>query len=97
MTEKQIKKLRCFIEYYGAGNQLVKAIEEFAELQQVLAKICTIPDSFKENTIKSSVYSEIADVEIMLEQLKIIFDCKKDVEKWVDYKIQRQIERMAKS
>ena len=53
MTEKQIKKLRCFIEYYGAGNQLVKAIEEFAELQQVLAKICTIPDSFKENTINT--------------------------------------------
>ena len=70
----------------------MKAIEECAELQQVVARTATKPDDVK----KSNIAEEIADVQIMLEQLKIIYNCKKDVDSWIDYKIQRQIERMAK-
>lgn len=90
MTDKRTKKLKCIIDYYGKENQIVKAIEELAELQQVLAKNITQPD----RVTKTSISTEIADVEIMLNQMKIIFDCEKDVEFWKPLKISRQFERM---
>ena len=92
MTDRKKKKLKCIIDYYGKENQIVKAIEELAELQQVLAKSLTQPQS----VAKVSITSELADVEIMLNQMKMIFDCEKDTELWVGMKLSRQIERMAK-
>ena len=91
MIDKVTKKLKCIIDYYGQGNQVIKAIEELAELQQELAKSITQPDK----SAKSAISAEMADVEIMLHQMKIIFDCEKDVEFWKDMKISRQFERMA--
>lgn len=90
MTDKQIKKLHCFIKFYGKTNQCTKAIEECAELQQQLCKALTGTGSIY------LLAEEIADVTIMLEQLKIMFNCSDDVNEIIDYKIQRQIERMAK-
>lgn len=90
MTDKQIKKLRCFVEFYGRENQIIKAVEECAELQQ---RLC---NAFTKRAVPSLIAEEIADVKIMLEQLEIIFDCSSEVENWIDFKIQRQIERMAK-
>lgn len=90
MTEKRTKKLKCIIDYYGKENQIVKTLEEMGELQQVLAKSITQPDK----VAKTEVSTEIADVEIMLNQMKIIFDCEKDVEFWKPMKISRQFERM---
>ena len=40
------------------------------------------------------IASEIADVQIMLEQMKLAFNCKKEVDLWVDIKLARQFERM---
>lgn len=88
MTDKQIKKLRCFIEFYGKENQIIKAVEECAELQQ---RLC---NTFTKQANTSLIAEEIADVKIMLEQMQIIFNCSSEVENWVDFKIQRQIERM---
>lgn len=92
MMDKRTKKLKAIIDFYGKENQIVKTFEELGELSQVLSKTLTQSDS----VAKVSITTEIADVQIMLEQLKIIFDCKKEVDMWVDMKIQRQIERMAK-
>lgn len=92
MTDRKKKKMKCIIDYYGKENQIVKAIEEMAELQQVLAKILTQPSKVS----KISITTEIADVEIMLNQLKMIFDCEKDVDVWTGMKLSRQLERMAK-
>ena len=67
MTDRKKKKLKCIIGYYGKENQIAKAIEEMAELQQVLAKSLTQP----QGVAKTSVASELADVEIMLNQMKM--------------------------
>ena len=88
MTKEQIEKLCCFIEEYGRDKQVIKAVEECAELQQ---RLC---EAFTKRTKIELIAEEIADVTIMLEQLKIIFDCSSDVEYWIENKIQRQIERM---
>lgn len=92
MLDRNRKKLKCIAAYYGKCNQSIKAIEEMAELQQVLVKTITEPNSVS----LDSFISEIADVEVMLGQLKIIFDCENAVEIWKDKKIKRQLERMAR-
>jgi len=52
------------IKKWGADSQIAKAVEECAELIVTLAKNNSIDD----------ILEEMADVEIMLEQLKLIFN-----------------------
>lgn len=56
------------IETFGKTNQTIVAIEELSELQKELTK--TLRGSFN----FEHVIEEIADVEIMLDQLKIMFN-----------------------
>ena len=44
--------------------------------------------------IKSMSIDEMADVEIMLEQCKIMFQCDKEVNKWKQEKIKRLERRL---
>jgi hypothetical protein len=65
-----------------------KAIEECKELiEEIVPAIDGL--GFVENIV-----DEIADVEVMINQLKIIFDCFGEVEERIEYKINRQLERM---
>lgn len=66
------------------------AIEELAELQKAILK----NRRYNTEKTRNEVIDEIADVEIMLEQLKIIYSCHKEVETRVDFKINRQINRI---
>lgn len=54
------------VKHYGNLNQIIKAMEECGELIRALARWSTGHAEF------GNVCEEIADVEIMLEQLKII-------------------------
>ena len=54
------------VKHYGRLNQLIKAMEELGELIQALARWTTGHADF------ANVCEEIADVEIMLDQVKII-------------------------
>ena len=73
------------VEKYGQTLQLVVAIEEMAELTKELCK--SIRTSI-ENRI-AGVTEETADVEIMLEQLKIIYGNRAEVDDVRDQKLQR--------
>lgn len=84
MTKREIEQyIQKIADNYGLDNQLNKTIEECAELIQSLAKL-----ESRENTIE-----EIADVQIMLKQMLYLLDCEKEVEKVMEYKINRQLER----
>jgi hypothetical protein len=73
------------LDKWGIENQIKICIEELAELIQVLAK-----HGRKINgTSIEKIAEEIADVELMIEQMKIAFKIYKDVEKWKDVKIKR--------
>lgn len=76
------------IKKHGAQMQMVVAMEEMAELQKELSK------AIRGKGNKNSIAEEIADVEIMLEQMKIIFDCKKEVRGWKKIKLARIKKRM---
>ena len=80
MTKQEIEQnIQKIADYYGLDNQLNKTIEECAELIQALVKL-----ESRENTIE-----EIADVQIMLKQMLYLLDCEKEMEKVMEYKINR--------
>lgn len=68
---------------YGVTHQTVKAMEELGELTQALAKgVCEGPDH-------AHIAEEIADVEIMLEQLKVCYPCAEQVRGIRRFKLER--------
>ena len=76
--------LRAAVEKYGSGAQQMKAIEELGELIRALAR-ADDPDNIAE---------EMADVEIMLAQLRIILGNDADIERWKVKKLQRLNRRL---
>ena len=86
MTNEQYELLKKAITCYGAEHQENLCIEECAELIQAINK--------KHRGLEHNIIEEIADVEIMLEQLKIINCCRADVEKNKQEKLQRLKERL---
>jgi len=68
------------IARWGAELQTVKACEELAELIRALSRVTlaakTAAPGIEYNAAWDNVLEEIADVEIMLAQLRIIFDDK---------------------
>ena len=72
--------------------QCIVAIEEMSELQKELCKFLRGEQYFDVNHF-AHVREEIADVQIMLDQLKMIFDDGETVEKIIDEKLQRTIDR----
>lgn len=69
------------IKLFGAENQENMCIEECAELIQAINK--------KHRGLRHNIPEEVADVEIMLEQLKIINDCSEEVARIKNKKIER--------
>ena len=83
---KQI--LYSAVDTYGKDAQTKMAIEEMSELMKELCK------NYRGKQNINEIAEEIADVEIMLEQLKIIFECSLDVIRWKEQKMQRLEERL---
>lgn len=77
------------INTYGVENQIIKTVEELSELSQALCKFLSKPYTESDRTILDNIYEEIADVEIMLEQCKMMFQCDKEVSAWKQDKIKR--------
>lgn len=74
---------------FGAEAQTLMVFEEMAELQKELCKHAR----GKHNT--DAIAEEIADVQIMLEQMILLHDCRNMVEKAKAEKIARLAERIA--
>ena len=90
MTKKQVYEQ--LIEKFGAENQILKCVEELNELGQVLCKLKSKSEN-KALVIKN-IIEEIADVEIMLEQIKLILGIEEsDVKKMKSYKLHRTVRR----
>jgi len=71
------------IEKYGKKDQMLIAVEECSELQKAILKYLR----GRCNTMEVS--EEMADVEIMLEQLYMIFDNNDEVRFFKEQKIER--------
>ena len=96
----RIKKpdvLKSAIATYGMAAQVDMAIEEMAELTKALCKERRAQLTPGMHSAEhANVIEEIADVAIMLKQLLIIFDKDGEIQKEVDYKIDRLEQRLQK-
>ena len=79
---------RSAIETYGEVMQIIVAFEELSELQMELCKHLRGIGS------QENIAEEIADVEIMMEQMKMLFNCETSVLQVREKKIKRLKERM---
>ena len=76
------------LNIYGEKNQVVMVFEEMSELQKALTKhLRGISD-------KRAIADEIADVEIMLEQMKLLFNIEVSVEERKQFKVERLMTRL---
>lgn len=80
MTDKQI--YLTAIDRFGRHTQTDKSIEEMSELTKALLKYRADPT--RENL--ESVREEMADVEIMLKQLKLLYG---NYDTWLEHKLRR--------
>ena len=96
MTPENMNAIeREAIAHYGPRRQLVKAIEELCELGQALSKHIAAEGIKSQQAALNSVFEEMADVEIMLDQLKILFaGAPERVDGWKRQKLARLFDRI---
>lgn len=80
--------LQRALDTYGSTLQIAMVFEEMSELQKELCK------SLRGKCSPASIAEEIADVEIMLEQMKMLFCCTDDVRNERKRKVERLKERL---
>ena len=110
MNNEAIKKIA---DTYGYDAQSRQLIEEMAELTQAINKLWRHEQSVKSKddyemeemliiTDKNieclqNIHSELADVEIMITQLKYLMNCEKEVEQIIEQKLNWKLERIEKN
>lgn len=84
---------RAILDCFGNTMQCIVAIEEMSELQKALAKYMRGLHYYNYADALADIREEIADTQIMLDQLKMIFDDGQTIEKMIDEKLQRTVDR----
>ena len=75
------------IRHYGNENQMMQTMEELSELSVAISKCLRYKDDIE---ARNNLVEEIADVLIMIDQLKIIMDIKDyELECYRQYKLER--------
>ena len=82
--QERNKAYELFLNAWGKTPQMIMVLEETAELQKEITKNLRGRDNIE------SIIEEVADVEIMLEQLKLIFEINQVV---IDYQKEQKIRR----
>ena len=97
MTDEQKAICHKIADHYGENHQMLKAVEEMAELTQAIIKYIDDPAEW------NALLGELADVLIMAEQLDYLtqnwvaplgYEHLSDVGHRISIKLNRQLERM---
>lgn len=83
------KELKNIADHYGLRSQMRQLIEEMAELTQVICKA----ERYDLDTVRDHLVEEIADVEIVLEQVDYLLG-DSEVQRIKAAKIERQKRRI---
>lgn len=86
--EQYKKTLENAISIFGNRLQCEVAVEEMAELTKEIIK------NFRGKQNRENIIEEVADVQIMIEQIKIIFNCFDEVENEIKNKMERLSDRV---
>ena len=76
----------------GMNKQLDVAVEECSELIQAICKIKRY--GYTDEECYFNLAEEMADVEIILAELKLLFDNEDNVKEWKNYKLDRLEKRL---
>ena len=87
--EERLEVYAAAQEAFGTDTQLVVALEELSEIQK---EVCKALRGFVH---PAQLAEEVADATIMLEQLRYIFSIGPAVDKMVDQKIVRLVQRIS--
>lgn len=87
------EKIEYIATRYGYSKQSRQCIEEMAELTKAICKADRAITVSERIELLKNVQEELADVEIMVRQLKHLLG-ETEVEEQIDYKLNRQIERI---
>ena len=88
MTKEDYRTLHEAIDTYGSESQIKMVLEEMSELQKEICKFWRGEDN------KDQIADEVADLEIVLAQLKLIFGIEADVDDHRVRKLKRLSERL---
>jgi NTP pyrophosphatase (non-canonical NTP hydrolase) len=88
--EQELKIYQEAIDFFGNTSQKIMVIEEMSELTKELCK------ELRERGNVENIADELADVEITLAQLKMIYNIHEMVEKHKDFKLHRFADNIAK-
>lgn len=99
MTDEQKSQCHKIADHYGEQHQMLKAVEEMAELSQILIKAVNDPPETASvaYAMKVRFLGELADVMILTEQLvKFVNDNDyyELLSDEIDEKLNRQLKRM---
>lgn len=93
-TSRDERIMRQAIETYGVQAQCDVAIEEMAELTKAIMKIRRVADDYEKTPAAlDNLLEEIADMDIMIDQLKIMWG-PKQVEEYRRKKLERLERRL---
>lgn len=89
--------IRVIADYYGYGSQSRQLIEEMAELMVAINKDYRVSigaTDIQPLEALNNIAGEVADVTIMLEQIKYLLLGSYDIDKIIQDKLQRQMNRI---
>lgn len=89
MTEFERSTFERALEHYGPDAQITMVLEEMSELQKELCKYRRGRANY------DHIAEEIADVSIMLDQMRLLFQCGGAVQGWRLEKVRRLAGRIA--
>lgn len=94
MTADNIEDLRAILSQYGREPQKAKLCEELNELIEAAKEDM----HYETPQTRAHFIEELADVSIMVEQMKLALNLGEQQEyyKMINFKIQRQLERIRK-
>lgn len=92
------ESIHIIADHYGYEPQSRQLIEEMAELTQAINKAWRFGDDFDNLLVhKRNIAEEIADVTIMLEQMKYLLRFSDNyIEEIIEQKLYRQLKRIEK-
>ena len=103
MDKELVKKISQLIKINTTQNILTIAIEELSELMQVICKLKRLTNRDKtlrkeEKQIYGELKEELADVYLLLEQIKILTQTNDyEIERRINEKIKRTFEKVGVS
>lgn len=99
MIDLREEKTRYILSHYGDTAQILKALEELAELQAELWKVYKYIQNGEKDFIKGAsllldVQSEIADVLVMTGQIKQMLGITdSEINRVINFKVSRTLQR----